>query len=46
MEWWIAADAPGGVVHVQFTGNDADQKWTMQMTGSGSGAKSELGVSD
>ena len=44
MEWWLADKAPGGVVKVQFSGQGADQKWTMNMTGSGAGAKSELGV--
>ncbi|HUP89883.1 MAG TPA: hypothetical protein VM100_11045 [Longimicrobiales bacterium] len=44
MEWWLAEKAPGSVVRVQFTGNDKDQKWTMEMTGAGNGAKSELGV--
>lgn len=40
MEWWLADNAPGGVVKVQFSGQDADEKWNMNMTGSGSGAKS------
>jgi len=44
MEWWLADSAPGTVVKVQFSGNEADQKWTMQMVESGSGARSELGV--
>lgn len=44
MEWWLADKAAGGVVRVQFTGNDKDQKWTMEMVGTGNGAKSELGV--
>lgn len=44
MEWWLADNAPGTVVKVQYSGQDADQKWTMQMVDSGSGAKSELGV--
>lgn len=43
MEWWVADKAPGGVVRVQFSGQE-NQKWTMAMTGAGSGAKSELGV--
>ena len=43
MEWWLADQAPGTVVKVQFTGRE-DEKWTMQMVDSGSGAKSELGV--
>jgi hypothetical protein len=44
MEWWLAENAPGTVVKVQRTGQEADDKWTMLMVGSGSGAKSELGV--
>ena len=44
MEWWLADSAPGTVVKVQFSGKEADEKWTMQMVGSGTGAKSELGV--
>jgi hypothetical protein len=44
MEWWLADNAPGTVVKVQYSGQQADQKWTMQMVDAGSGAKSELGV--
>lgn len=44
MEWWLSDKAPGSVVRVQFSGQDKDQKWTMDMIGAGSGAKSELGV--
>ena len=44
MEWWLSDKAPGGVVRTQFSGQDKDQKWSMDMTASGSGAKSELGV--
>jgi hypothetical protein len=44
MEWWLADNAPGGVVKIQFSGQDKDEKWTMEMTEAGSGAKSELGV--
>jgi hypothetical protein len=44
MEWWLADNAPGTVVKVQRTGQDADDKWVMLMVGSGTGAKSELGV--
>ena len=44
MEWWLSDKAPGGVVRVQYSGQDKDQKWTMEMSGSGNGAKSELGV--
>lgn len=44
MEWWLADNAPGGVVKVQFSGDDKDEKWIMALTDSGSGAKSELGV--
>lgn len=44
MNWWLADKAPGTVVKVEFNGDDKDEKWTMVMKGSGSGAKSELGV--
>lgn len=44
MEWWLADKAPGGVVRIKFTGQDKDAKWLMEMTGAGTGAKSELGV--
>jgi len=44
MEWWLADSAPGGVVRVQFSGQDKDEKWTMEMVDAGTGAKSELGV--
>jgi len=43
MNWWLADNAPGGVVKVEFIGQD-NQKWTMSMIGAGNGAKSELGV--
>jgi hypothetical protein len=43
-EWWLSDTAPGGVVRVQRTGQSADEKWTMNMVGAGSGAKSELGL--
>ena len=44
MEWWLSDSAPGGVVKVQFSGQGSNQKWSMDMTGSGTGAKSELGI--
>lgn len=44
MNWWLADKAPGTVVKVEFNGDDKDEKWSMVMKGSGSGAKSELGV--
>jgi hypothetical protein len=43
-EWWLADDAPGGVVKVQFTGGSPDERWTMAMSAAGTGARSELGV--
>ena len=43
-EWWLADNAPGGVVKVQYSGTDASQKWTMSMVAAGDGAKSELGL--
>lgn len=44
MEWWLAGNAPGGVVRVQFSGQQKDEKWTMEMVDAGTGAKSELGI--
>ncbi|MGQ0562872.1 MAG: hypothetical protein ACT443_13480 [Gemmatimonadota bacterium] len=44
MEWWLADQAPGGVARVQFSGQQADEQWTMELVDAGSGAKSELGV--
>jgi hypothetical protein len=43
-EWWLADNAPGGVVRVQHTGASADEKWTMNLVAAGNGAKSELGL--
>jgi hypothetical protein len=43
-EWWLADNAPGGVVKVQYNGQSADEKWTMNMVGGGNGATSELGL--
>jgi hypothetical protein len=42
-EWWLANDAPGGVVRVQHSAPDRGG-WTMAMTGAGTGARSELGI--
>ena len=44
MDWWISDKAPGGLVRVQSSANGRDAVWTMDMTGSGTGAKSELGM--
>ncbi len=44
MDWWISDKAPGGLVRVTSTANGKDNMWTMEMTGSGKGAKSELGM--
>jgi hypothetical protein len=47
IEWWLAETAPGGWVQFRMTGekqgNSADT-YTIRMTGSGTGAKSLLGV--
>jgi hypothetical protein len=43
-EWWLADNAPGGIVKVQFSGSQQAEKWTMAMIGAGTGAKSELGA--
>jgi hypothetical protein len=42
-EWWLADDAPGGVVRVQHSAPDRGG-WTMAMIGAGTGARSELGI--
>jgi hypothetical protein len=46
LDWWLTDEAPGG--WVKFTGRSAsgDEKatYTMELTGKGTGAKSELGV--
>jgi hypothetical protein len=44
IEWWLADNAPGGLVKVKWSGQDKDQQWTMDMVDAGTGAKSELGV--
>lgn len=46
LDWWLSNDVPGG--WVKFTGgaNGGDKKdlYTMELTGKGTGAKSELGI--
>lgn len=44
MDWWLSDKAPGGLVRVQSNANGDDAKWTMELTGTGGGAKSELGM--
>jgi hypothetical protein len=44
MDWWLSEKAPGGLVRVQNTANGQDGKWTMDLVGTGTGAKSELGM--
>lgn len=44
MDWWLSDKAPGGLVKVSSTANGKENMWTMEMTGSGKGAKSELGM--
>lgn len=44
MDWWIADRVPGGLVRVTSTANGKDAMWTMELTGTGKGAKSELGM--
>ncbi|HUF51983.1 MAG TPA: hypothetical protein VMN60_14255 [Longimicrobiales bacterium] len=51
IEWWIAADAPGGWVRFRQTdARDTDIRepgsYTMQLVDSGTGARSVLGVMD
>ncbi len=47
IEWWLADTIPGG--WVKFVGSNGKtegkaQAWTLELTGSGNGAKSDLGV--
>jgi hypothetical protein len=44
MDWWLSDRAPGGLVRVQSTASGQEGKWTMDLVGSGTGAKSELGM--
>lgn len=44
MDWWLSDKAPGGLVRVSSTANGQEGKWTMSLTGSGKGARSELGM--
>lgn len=44
MDWWMSERAPGGLVKITSTANGKDSMWTMELTGSGKGAKSELGM--
>src|SRR5690606_25788965 len=49
IEWWLADTAPGGWVrfrHTEARQDDVRQPgtYTIEMVGSGSGAKSQLGV--
>lgn len=44
MDWWLSDKAPGGLVRVTSTANGKENMWTMELTGSGKGAKSELGM--
>jgi hypothetical protein len=44
MDWWLSDKAPGGLVRVQSTSNGKDAVWTMNLVGTGTGAKSELGM--
>jgi hypothetical protein len=42
IDWWLTDAVPGG--WAKFTGGNGQETYTMQMTGQGTGAKSELGV--
>ena len=44
MDWWLSDRAPGGLVRITSTANGKEGMWTMEMTGSGTGARSELGM--
>ncbi len=43
-EWWLAESVPGGWVRYTATRAEGDAGFTMELTGHGTGAKSELGV--
>lgn len=43
MDWWMSDKVPGGLVKVQSTTRGEEGKWTMTLSGTGTGAKSELG---
>jgi hypothetical protein len=42
IDWWLSDNVPGG--WVKFTGGNGQDTYTMQMTGHGTGATSELGI--
>lgn len=44
IDWWLSDRAPGGLVRVSSTANGKESMWTMELTGTGKGAKSELGM--
>ena len=47
LDWWLSDKVPGGWVKFTGASTDSDNKkatYVMEMTGSGDGAKSELGV--
>lgn len=44
IDWWLDDTAVGGWVKFAAVGDDKEAKYTMEMIGRGTGAKSELGV--
>jgi hypothetical protein len=44
MDWWLDDSAVGGWVKFAAIGDDKQAKYTMELIGRGTGAKSELGV--
>lgn len=45
-EWWLSDQVPGGWLKYQVTGNEADERFTMELLAHGTGATSELGSRD
>jgi hypothetical protein len=43
MDWWLTDKVPGGLVRVSMA-NGGEPRWTMSLVGTGTGAKSELGM--
>lgn len=44
LDWWLDQTAPGGWVKFTASDNDRKARYTMELIGRGTGAKSELGV--
>jgi hypothetical protein len=44
IDWWLDETTVGGWVKFAAVGDDKEAKYTMELVGRGTGAKSELGV--